>query len=83
MPGPGGSLGTCAICGNTFMKEILLGKKVKSFFQDGIAGALYAHDQCLKDAEKIKDWKDLPIGPLREAFERHNAKFENATETVQ
>lgn len=76
MPGPGGSLGTCAFCGVPFLKEILMGGKVPSFTIDGIRQTLYAHPACLKALQRIKEFKDLPPGPLREAWER------TQTETV-
>lgn len=31
MPGPGGSLGKCALCGECFLKEILLGGKSSNY----------------------------------------------------
>lgn len=78
MPGPGGSLGECAICGKPFLAEILLGKGVKSFTQDGIRQTLYAHDKCLTQAEAITRWEDLPDGPLRHVFAEHEAKSRQA-----
>lgn len=71
MPGVGGSLGKCAICGNTFLREILMHENVVSFHQTGIKQKMYAHKDCLDKAEKVSRWEDLPNGPLREAFERH------------
>ena len=46
MPGPGGSLGTCAVCGGPFAVEVLMGKNVKTFTVGFIEGELYAHDHC-------------------------------------
>lgn len=46
MPGPGGSLGTCAVCGMSFVVESLMGKNVKTFRVGFIDAELYAHDKC-------------------------------------
>ena len=46
MPGVGGSLGKCAVCGGPFAVEVLMGKTVKTFTVAFIAGELYAHDHC-------------------------------------
>jgi len=74
MPGPGGSLGKCAVCGKPFLVEILMGQPVQSFKIKGIAEMLYAHQKCADLLKKImdsdaKDWRELPGGPLRTAFE--------------
>lgn len=70
MPGPGGSLGQCALCGNTFLQEILLHQKVKSFVLAGSEQMMFGHDQCLKDFEG-KQYTDLPSeSPLRQAYEK-------------
>lgn len=73
MPGPGGSLGQCALCGDPFLTEILLGKKVKSFTAGGSNQTLYGHDKCLEDFAG-KEFTDLPEkSPLRKAYERAKA----------
>jgi hypothetical protein len=70
MPGPGGSLGECALCGKPFLAEILLCKEVKSFTVSGSAQTLYGHDDCLEKFEG-KDFTDLPPeSALRRAYER-------------
>lgn len=46
MPGPGGSLGTCAVCGGSFVMELLIGNSVKTFTVGFIEGELYAHGPC-------------------------------------
>lgn len=76
MPGPGGSLGKCALCGNVFLAEILLGKTVQSFTVDGCNQTLYGHKDCLtKYAGKKLDALELPeASPLRQAYERANEK---------
>ncbi len=85
MPGPGGSLGECAVCGETFMTEILLGKGVQSFSVKGIPQRLYAHDACIDKLKKItstdNNWEKLPHGPLRKAFE--GQKETTTTESKQ
>lgn len=69
MPGIGGSLGQCALCGNNFVMEIILGKKVASFSVRGVEQTLFAHDKCLKEYDG-KDATDLPPeSPLRQAYE--------------
>lgn len=71
MPGPGGSLGKCALCGEPFLSEILLGASVKSFRQAGSSTTFYGHDKCLEGAKKCKTLLDLPeASPLRQAYEK-------------
>ena len=74
MPGPGGSIGQCAICGKPFLAEILLWKTVKSFSVNGCDQTLFGHDKCLNDLKKVKVWKELPEGPLRKAYENREEK---------
>jgi hypothetical protein len=76
MPGIDGSLGQCALCGNPFLAEIVLGKKIKSFTVDGSDNTFYGHDKCLEQfGNKLFDWKDLPErSPLRQAVERAQSK---------
>lgn len=69
MPGPGGSLGMCALCGDTFMAEILLGKKVQQVEIVGMDKDVCLHDKCMKVLENNgPDWHNLPDGPLRKAY---------------
>lgn len=73
MPGPGGSLGWCAICGKPFLLEILMNKTVKSFEVDGCDNTLFAHAACLKSLPKDGNFDVLtlpPESPLRQAYER-------------
>ena len=71
MPGIGGSLGKCSICGETFLVEILLGKPVQKFQVSGIEQMLYAHDKCEKLVKKLigsdgkLDLRKLPNDPLK------------------
>lgn len=74
IPGIGGSLGQCALCGAPFVFEILTGKEVKSFTQGGCDTTFYAHDKCLEDAKSCKTLLDLPeASPLRKAYEKQQA----------
>ena len=71
MPGIGGSLGQCALCGKDFMKEVMLGCSVHTIEIDGIEGELCLHEKCLEQLTEIKGtgWENLPLGPLREVYE--------------
>jgi hypothetical protein len=74
MPGPGGSLGECALCGEPFLKEILLGESVQSFRMGGVEQELFGHDKCLKAFEG-KTCLDLPEkSAIRKAYERQQQK---------
>mgnify|MGYP001613218545 CR=1 FL=1 len=69
MPGPGGSLGMCALCGEGFLLEILLGKMVNTVGVEGMDKDVCLHDKCLAVLEKNgPDWHTLPEGPLRRAY---------------
>jgi hypothetical protein len=71
MPGVGGSLGMCAVCGEGFMMEILLGQRVQTIEVTGFDRDMCVHAKCLvvlKD--NGPDWHTLPDGPLRRAYER-------------
>lgn len=75
MPGPGGSLGMCALCGETFMAEILLGKRVQTVEIVGFDKDVCLHEKCLKVLEQNgADWRTLPDGPLRRAYEKAAAR---------
>lgn len=81
IPGIGGSLGQCALCGKDFLLEILLNKSVKSFTIDGVKQTLYGHDDCLKKYTGTLDALDLPVAsPLRQAFERAKEHPASATQ---
>lgn len=70
MPGIGGSLGMCALCGDGFMLEILLGKRVQTVEIVGMNKDVCLHEKCMKVLEKNgTDWRTLPDGPLRRAYE--------------
>jgi hypothetical protein len=71
MPGPGGSLGMCALCGDGFMLEILMGRKVQTIEIEGMDKDVCIHDKCLAVLKKNgSDWHTLPEGPLRRAYEK-------------
>lgn len=73
MPGIGGSLGVCSICGGPFITEILLGQKVTSFEVPGCEQQLFGHDDCIEEfAGRTFDVHDLPeASPIRQAYERN------------
>ena len=73
MPGIGGSLGQCALCGQSFVVECCIGKPVISFTWQGCMNTLYAHSACI---DKLPDKAELDVttlpesSPLRKAYER-------------
>ena len=74
MPGPGGSLGKCALCGDPFFYEVLMGETIAtmkcSWFPEK---TLPLHHKCADKLEHIKVATDLPPGPLRTAWDRHQS----------
>ena len=82
MPGPGGSLGICALCGESFAAEVLMGSNVQTFKQAGSDTTFCAHDKCLEASKSCKTLLDLPeASPLRQAYEkqqRENAENEES-----
>ena len=71
MPGPGGSLGMCALCGDTFLVEILLGTMVHRLEIVGMDKDVCLHEKCMKVLENNgPDWRALPDGPLRRAYDK-------------
>lgn len=74
MPGIGGSLGKCALCGQGFITEILLGKSVPSFRMPGVENTLFGHEQCVADFDG-KECTDLPAeSPIRQLYEQQQAE---------
>lgn len=71
MPGLGGSLGKCALCGDDFLLEILLGESVAtvkcSWFPEQ---TLPMHKKCADKVSENMVATDLPEGPLRTAWEQ-------------
>ena len=71
MPGPGGSLGMCALCGGMFLKEIICGEMVPTVSIEGMDKDICLHQKCLKVLkDNGKDWHTLPDGPLRKAYQK-------------
>ncbi len=75
MPGPGGSLGTCAVCGKPFLSEVLLGKRPVSFQIAQSPQTFHAHKKCEPTLRACKQFLDLPPeSPLRQAWEKEAAE---------
>lgn len=71
IPGPGGSLGKCALCGECFLQEILFGETVAMMECSLFPGKnLPFHHKCAKQLKDTKIATELPQGPLRTAWER-------------
>jgi len=74
IPGIGGSLGKCAVCGDSFAFEVIVGKDVISFRLKGITQTLYAHEKCADYLEQFckegKPWQELKDGPIKEAYQK-------------
>jgi len=75
-PGVGGSLGQCALCGESFVVEVCIGKPVKSFDYNG--QTMYLHEGCQKySVDGVVDCLALPEkSPLRKAFVALNAAMD-------
>lgn len=74
IPGPGGSLGSCAVCGECFLAEILLGKSVDCIGINGLDKNLPVHEKCGKAVMECQGpWAEIrdkfPRGPLYDCFE--------------
>ena len=71
IPGVGGSLGECILCGDTFLKEIMFNQTVPTIQIDGFSMALPIHrEKCLPTLQANgPNWRNLPDGPLRKEFE--------------
>ena len=62
----GGGLGECCLCGETFLKDLILGKNIRSVNVDGFTGSqMYAHIDCIdkyvKDGVTFLDLPDKSI----------------------
>ena len=72
IPGIGGSLGECCVCGKPFLKEILLRQQVAMIGIEGLSRDVPVHQDCVKTLQSVKDaggnWRLLPEGPLRAEF---------------
>ena len=69
-PGIGGSLGKCAVCGESFAKELLLGENIAVLGLKECEQDFPVHKECQANVLYIHDWRDLPVGPLRNSFEK-------------
>ena len=71
LPGVGGSLGECAVCGKPFLLELILGKSPIAFSVNGCKQTLYCHGKCEATLRACKTFLDLPPeSALRAAFEK-------------
>lgn len=83
MPGIGGSLGMCALCGEGFLTEILLGQTVQTVEIVGMDKDVCLHAKCLTILEKNgPDWHSLPEGPLRRAYARASTEESQPSDAV-
>jgi hypothetical protein len=71
IPGGGGALGECQICGNDFLLEIMMGQKVATFHLEECGDqTLYAHKRCLPLLKSGMKPEELPDkSPIRKAFQ--------------
>lgn len=66
IPGIGGSLGQCQVCGQNFMMEIIMSQKVASFMMDNFPDQmLYANHKCVGLVKAGMDYESLPDGPIK------------------
>jgi hypothetical protein len=77
IPGIGGNLGECVICGGTFLQEILLNQTVQMIQIVGLSREVPVHTKCVPVLMAVVDaggdWKLLPEGPLRQEYAKlHN-----------
>ena len=80
MPGPGGSLGQCAVCGDSFVQEVLLNEPVKTIGMEAFKEELCVHQKCIESLEHARDngRETLPDGPIRKAYSEMAAKLESS-----
>lgn len=72
----------CDICGSFILPG--MSDSVNPFKCKGVKEMLHCHDDCkpkVLEALKTKDWKMLPRGPLRMAFEQDEKKGEKNEKT--
>lgn len=74
-PGIGGSLGMCALCGDNFLVEVMVGamlnKKVVPFKYSQCSDTLYAHEKCVEPFRDGKEFDVLTLpdkSPLKQAY---------------
>ena len=68
MPGIGGSLGKCQVCGESFMLEVVTGDSVVTGSIPGIDGELCVHKKCVPILTSGCEWTELPDGPLKQVY---------------
>lgn len=74
IPGIGGSLGKCAVCGESFALEIMLHRSVDSIKVPGCEADLPVHSKCADLALSLQGpWAEIrdkfPEGPMKKAFD--------------
>lgn len=74
MPGPGGMPGECQVCGQSFLCDIVLGRKCLIGRVEGIETPFALHQKCEKYIKDGMKWEDLPEGPLRRVFQEAHAR---------
>ena len=81
MPGVGGSLGCCAVCGENFVCDMILGTSVLPFNVTGCKQTLYTHaGKCETALRNAKTFTELPEkSPLRLAFEEERSEMKDTT----
>ncbi len=77
MPGIGGSLGECQVCGRIFLAEIVMNSGVLTGRVPGIDCDLAVHRECAKLLTADRPWAELPEGPIRRAFAEANEPNES------
>jgi hypothetical protein len=87
IPGVGGSLGMCAVCGDTFLREILTGQRIDSLKLDGTDKDLPVHKKCAQKVIALQGpWKEIrekfPEGPIKQAFEEEYQRKEAEREPL-
>ena len=74
----------CDVCGK-YILPVQPGEMVNNFAIVGIKQALHCDNACrvlVEQAIKVKDYKLLPHGPLREVFEKQAAEDSGVAENV-
>lgn len=93
MPGPGGSLGECTICGESFIVEMLMSESASEFSLVDNEGnhiligspRLFCHKKCKETLASVgTEWRKLPEkGIIYKAFYKRfggeNAKNKSET----
>lgn len=79
IPGVGGSLGMCAVYGETFLAEIMMGKSIDSIRLNSVDRDLPVHTKCAEIITALQGpWAEIrdrfPEGPIKQAFEEEYAK---------